>query len=204
MTRRAGISAREVLLRAALRQFAARGYAGASTRDIIAGTGFTLPTLYYHFGSKAGVYKALLNRAFEEAFERLQEAAVRGDTLEDQLLEMAVALFEFARTHRDMTRLAFATVFAPGEEVPRRALSAQKRRRNLLFFEALFRRALAGGALQSPFRPQELAEGFYSVIVLRVMRGLLDAVPLPGRRETRRMVRLLLDGARARPDSPAT
>jgi AcrR family transcriptional regulator len=199
--RRAPVNARAVLLKAALRQFAARGYAGASTRDIIAGTGFTLPTLYYHFGSKAGIYKALLNRAFDEAFERLQKAAAQATSLDAQLTEMALALFDYARTNRDMTRLAFAAVFAPGEEAPRNVLSAQKRRRNLRFFEAVFRRALAEGALHSSFRADELAEGFYSQIVLRVMRGLLDAVPLPRRPETERMVRLFLDGARARPPS---
>lgn len=196
--RRSKGNVQQKLLDSALRQFAARGYAGASTRDIVAGTGFTLPTLYYHFGSKAGIYRALLNRAFDDAFQRLQEAAGRAPSLEGQLVEMALALFEFARTHRDMTRLAFATVFAPSEEMPRNVLSAQKRRRNLRFFETVFRRALASGELESSFRPAELAEGFYSVIVLRVMRGLLDAVPLPGRRETERMVRLFLDGARAR------
>jgi AcrR family transcriptional regulator len=187
------------LLDSALRQFAARGYAGASTRDIIADTGYTLPTLYYHFGSKAGLYKALLHRAFDDAFERLQAAAAGAPALEEQLVEMALALFEFARTHRDMTRLALATVFGPSEEMPRNVLSARKRLRNLRFFEAVFRRALARGALQSPFQPAELAESFYSVIVFRVMRGLLDAVPLPGRRETERLVRLFLEGARVRP-----
>lgn len=192
------------LLASALRLFAARGYAGASTRDIVAGTGFTLPTLYYHFGSKAGIYRALLNRAFDDAFERLQKAAARAPSLEGQLVEMALALFEFARTHRDMTRLAFATVFAPSEEVPRNVLSARKRQRNLRFIEAVFRRALKSGALRSAFRAAELAEGFYSAIVLRVMRGLLDAVPLPRRRETERLVRLFLDGARDRsvPEAP--
>ncbi|MDW8308907.1 MAG: helix-turn-helix domain-containing protein, partial [Verrucomicrobiales bacterium] len=147
--------AQQALLDSALRQFAARGYAGASTRDIIAGTGFTLPTLYYHFGSKAGIYRALLNRAFDEAYERLEAAAARSRSLERQLLDMALALFDYARTHRDMTRLAFATVFAPSDEVPRNALSARKRRRNLEFFESVFRRALAGGQLRSPFRPAE-------------------------------------------------
>lgn len=192
---------RQKLLQAALRQFAARGYAGASTRDIIAGTGFTLPTLYYHFGSKARLYKVLLDHAFDLAFERLQQGAAQAGTLEEQLTGMAAALFDFARTHRDMTRLALATVFAPGDEVPRNVLSARKRQRNLRLFEAVFRRAKTEGTLESPYNPAELAEGFYAVIVLRVMRGLLDAVPLPRRAETQRMVRLFLDGARARPDS---
>lgn len=181
-----------------MRQFAARGYAGASTRDIIAETGYTLPTLYYHFGSKAGIYRALLNRAFDDSFERLRRAAGRARSLEERLTEMALALFEFARQHRDMTRLALAAAFAPSEEVPRNVLSARKRRRNLRFFETVFRKALAAGELRSAFVPAELAEGFYAVIVLRVMRSLLDGAPLPARRQAARMVRLFLEGARVR------
>jgi AcrR family transcriptional regulator len=52
---------REIEL-AAGRVFAERGYAAARLDDIAAGAGVTKPVVYRHFGSKKGLYLALLDR----------------------------------------------------------------------------------------------------------------------------------------------
>lgn len=188
-------SAREEVLAAALKQFAAKGYAGTSMRDVIASTRFTLPTIYYHFGNKAGIYKALVDAAFDEAYGRMQAAAARHAQLESQLVEIAVAMFDLVRQRRELTRLAFATAFAAPEELPPEVRDARKRQRNLRFITDLLGAARGGGELNRRYDRRELAEGYYAVITFQVMRRLLDPGPTPTRRQVARMVRLFLEGA---------
>jgi AcrR family transcriptional regulator len=52
------------ILDAAERVFAAHGFAGASLRAIVAAAGVNLPTVYYYYGSKQGLMRAVLERRF--------------------------------------------------------------------------------------------------------------------------------------------
>src|SRR5690606_3633399 len=51
---------RSAVLREAASLFAAHGYDAVSVREIVAAAGVTKPALYYHFGNKEGVARALV------------------------------------------------------------------------------------------------------------------------------------------------
>jgi AcrR family transcriptional regulator len=53
------------ILDAAERVFATLGFDGASLRHIVGDAKVNLPTVYYHFGSKKGLFLAVFNRRFE-------------------------------------------------------------------------------------------------------------------------------------------
>jgi AcrR family transcriptional regulator len=53
---------RELIARAAGRLFAQRGYAGTRLEDVAAAAQVTKPIVYRHFGSKKGLYLALLTK----------------------------------------------------------------------------------------------------------------------------------------------
>jgi len=55
-----GEDARRRILETALDLFAAQGYEGASTRQIAEGAGVNLPAIQYYFGSKEGLYRAII------------------------------------------------------------------------------------------------------------------------------------------------
>jgi AcrR family transcriptional regulator len=57
---------RELILRAAMEEFGARGYDGARLDDIAAAAGVTKPIIYRHFKSKKGLYLAVLARHRED------------------------------------------------------------------------------------------------------------------------------------------
>ncbi len=57
---------RELILRAAMNRFGATGYDQTRLDDIAADAGVTKPILYRHFGSKKGLYLALLDRHRED------------------------------------------------------------------------------------------------------------------------------------------
>ena len=57
---------RELILSAAMNRFGATGYDQTRLEDIAADTGVTKPILYRHFGSKKGLYLAVLDRHRED------------------------------------------------------------------------------------------------------------------------------------------
>ena len=97
-------NARQAILDAALSVFARQGYAGTSIQDILEEIGVSKPALYYHFESKAGLFRALLDHAYDECFRLMQTAVAPLPPGEDQLAAAASALFSFANQHADLTR----------------------------------------------------------------------------------------------------
>jgi AcrR family transcriptional regulator len=60
-----GARARERLLQEAMRIFADKGFAKASTREICQAAGTNVASIHYYFGDKAGLYRAVLLRPIE-------------------------------------------------------------------------------------------------------------------------------------------
>ncbi|RZL01393.1 MAG: DUF1956 domain-containing protein [Rubrivivax sp.] len=60
-----GARARERLLEEAMRIFADKGFAKASTREICQAAGTNVASIHYYFGDKAGLYRAVLLRPIE-------------------------------------------------------------------------------------------------------------------------------------------
>jgi AcrR family transcriptional regulator len=61
----------EKILQAASKMFAARGFANVSVRDICRETGTTAPVIYYYFGSKKGLFDAVVRKQISmDAFIR--------------------------------------------------------------------------------------------------------------------------------------
>jgi TetR/AcrR family transcriptional repressor of mexJK operon len=68
---------RERLLEAGEKQFLAKGYAGASVNEIVRRAGGSLATLYNEFGSKEGLFAAIMRRRASSIFDcPLQDAGL--------------------------------------------------------------------------------------------------------------------------------
>ena len=65
-SREEAADSRELILRAALRAFAERGFDGASTRDIAAEAGVNHGLIPYYFGSKGKLWQQAVDLAFGE------------------------------------------------------------------------------------------------------------------------------------------
>ena len=76
-----GGETRERILIAALDAFSSNGFDGAKTREIAAQAGVNLGLIQYHFGGKAKLWRAAVDRAFEELQEGLKD--VVGDVVGD-------------------------------------------------------------------------------------------------------------------------
>jgi len=183
------------ILRAALRQFADRGYAGASVQAIVDAARVSKPTLYYYFQSKAGLYQALIDWAHDERFRLMQEAAGRADSLTGRLAEVLAALFEFINDHRDLMRIAFANAFAARGEIPAEIRYLGKCERNFEFMHGLIRDGLAKAALDPHFSSRELTMGLYGMMTIKVMEHLVHGRLRLTRRDAESIVQLFLGGA---------
>ena len=194
--KRDSANVREQILKAGLKLFAERGYAGASVNDIIEATKVTKPVLYYHFESKAGLYKALLDEAFDDGYRRMQEAAQRATEINAQLVEVFDSQFEFLRRRRDLVRLAIGATFAAPGELPRGINSIEKGARNFEFVHTIVRQAQERGELSSAFSSLELAHGIYGALCFHLMAGAVEPQFQLSRQTARRILTLFLEGAK--------
>jgi AcrR family transcriptional regulator len=74
------------LLTVARAQFAEHGYAQAATETIVRLAGVTRGALYHHFGSKEGLFQAVVAEVQRDVAQKVAEAAVGVDDPWEQLL----------------------------------------------------------------------------------------------------------------------
>lgn len=99
------------ILDAALQLFSQHGYEGTSTREICELAGITKPTLYYFFESKEGVYRALVEKAFQE-YTSIVESALSAGTLREKLRRLAQQMFERTSDNPQLGRFLFSIVYS--------------------------------------------------------------------------------------------
>lgn len=101
------------IARAAARLFASQGYDATSVREIVAAAGVTKPTLYYHFGSKAGLANALLNAPLSRLTSDLRHVIETEPDPVEALRKMIRIQFEFGLDDPDRMRFIYALFFGP-------------------------------------------------------------------------------------------
>jgi len=189
---------RQEILRAALKRFAHCGYAAASVQQIVKDARVSKPTLYYYFPDKAGLFQALVNEAHDERYRLMREAAARGKTVREQLVEIVAVLFDYFRKNRELMRISLATAFASPGEMPDGLRYTDRCERNFEFVHALMKRALDSGELNDRFDSRELAFGFYGQTNAYLMTHLLMPDCRLNRQTAERIVDLFFAGAAAK------
>jgi TetR/AcrR family transcriptional regulator len=92
------------ILAAAERHFAAEGMAGARTEEIAAAAHANKAMLYYYFGNKRRLHRAVLENLFRQL--RAAYAAPRKEAApRDRLRALVVGYFDFLATHPNYPRL---------------------------------------------------------------------------------------------------
>ena len=186
---------RNGILAAATSIFANHGYTGSFVQDIVNKAKITKPTLYYHFGNKAGLYLAVVNSAHDIRFELMQRAAGGNDTLAKQLEDILSVLFRFARQHRDLMRLCFMTAFASPGEIPGQDEYFKKGRRNFEFLHTLIKQGVTSGELSSKHKTEDLTTAIFGQILFYGITQAVTTKHVWKRRGARQIVELFLQGA---------
>ena len=89
-------SSRQRLLTAAAVEFAARGFAGASVDRVARAARVNKAMIYYHFGSKAALYREILRDMFDAVAARVRIAAASADAPADKIRRFVEAIADEA------------------------------------------------------------------------------------------------------------
>lgn len=153
-----GRSTRDLILNAAERRFAARGFAGVAVREIAADAGLkNQASLYHHFKNKRAIYEAVLARGIEPMMKMLAS----GPTVTELAAPEALVdrMLDYLRKRPHLPRL----LQRAGLDEPRYLRRALTRHIRPLYDQGVRRLATAG----TPWSPEELpyvTAGFYHLI----------------------------------------
>ena len=193
---------REAVLESAIAAFGRKGYAGTSVTDILEATGLSKPTLYYYFGSKEGLFCAILESAYDGSAQRVREKMQRVEGCYEQLVEVAAGLFEFASTHQNLMRLVFSSMFAAPGEIPAQAVVIQSKRRIIVdLVRKLIQQGQKNGTLSRSHRADEIAQAYLGAVSQQIRLWLLLQEGTLTRARAGRVVKLFFEGAAAQPQS---
>jgi AcrR family transcriptional regulator len=154
------------ILQSALELFSSKGYDATSVREICEASGITKPTLYHFYGSKEGVYRALVEGVLDRFRSELVDRIGEPGPVDERLQRVARQYFDAARGQRDLMRFLFSIVHNPPESAPAIDLSS--------FYEDIVRRV--SEVTDEGVRRGELAPGPTDVRMLLFMGALGEAL----------------------------
>jgi AcrR family transcriptional regulator len=196
--RLSGEERRALILRSARRVFARSTYAEASTSELARESGVTEPMLYKHFGSKKGLFLAVLGE-FSAQFLRLLQERIAHRAEEDILdaLEHVVTDYRAAiKADPDIQRILFQAVSESGDPDIARCVSGHNRKVYGLIHQ-LVEQAQQDGLLDPAISPEAAAWGYMSMI-LAIQYSLMLNLSSEVARIQEEMSRVWLRGLRAR------
>ena len=190
-----GRHGREAILSAAMRLFAEKGYAGASTREICEVAGITKPVLYYHFRSKEHLYQELMIDSFGQFHKVLLRASKVRGPFRQRLTR--VVYDDLKSTLDDPVRVQFVfrMIFSPEGQRPYfNALENMESQRE--FFAGIFREGILAGEVDGD--PRQLATFLMGMNLVLVLEHLFTGRPTLTRRNAEKIVGILLEGCCAK------
>jgi AcrR family transcriptional regulator len=153
----------ESLLIAARSVFSRKGYATTTLEEIAQEAGLTRGAIYWHFGSKAELYLALLDEYSGKGGEIIQAAAAQGGTLVEILGRVFTRMLEAIETDLALREVMEISLFKT-ERTPDLVTALQQRRestRSLVeSIAAAMQQGIASGELRSDLDPLVMGRAF--------------------------------------------
>jgi AcrR family transcriptional regulator len=179
---------RQRILQAAAQVFAQKGYARATTRALAAAAGVNEVTLFRHFGSKQGLFSAIIEAYAGPALATTISAQLSGDYRQD-LLVMGEHVLNTLLERREAMRL----MLCEAEQFPEvRQAMAQNPRQLRQALAGYLRRQMAQGRVR-PLHAEAAAQAFWGMFfAYTVSLWLLDE-PLDPELSTKELVTQFVD-----------
>lgn len=129
--------------------FAEKGYSGANVNEIVALAQTTKPMIYYHFGSKEGLFAAVLEEVYARMREIEQSLQLDDLSAEQAMRQLVEVTFDYHADHPDWIRLISVANIHGAQHITGSATIAS---RNAAVVEILDR-LLVRGVRDGVFRP---------------------------------------------------
>lgn len=141
---------RRRILEAATAEFASHGYGGARVDRISSAAATVDRMLYYYFGSKEGLFRAVLENAYEQLGAAEQQLDLEHADPVQGMRELVAFTWRYYLEHPEFIRLLNSENLHKGEH-----LSRSQRVRTLSFpLLSILSRVLERGAASGVFRPR--------------------------------------------------
>jgi AcrR family transcriptional regulator len=161
------------VLDAAIRVFAQRGYAGASTQAIAASIGVGEPTIYRYFPSKRDLFLAAFDRCSTELLDRWRALAAESPSPLAAIARIGDWYVQQLRARPDDLRLRYRSLgHTDDAEISARVRSNY--RETLAFVEDLYARARERGEIDASLDPRAQAWLFVALGAVLDQAQLLE------------------------------
>ncbi len=149
-------AARANILAIATEEFSKKGLSGSRVDEIAERTHTVKRMIYYYFGSKDGLYRAVLERAYEDI--RSLEASLDLDALPptEALRELVRATFDYHTKHPDFVRLVMNENIHHGDHIGQLAIIKARRSTVLTMLRKLLDRGISERQFRKDLHPVEV------------------------------------------------
>jgi AcrR family transcriptional regulator len=106
---------RAKVLAAARRLFSEQGYEGATIRDIAAEAGMSTGAVFANFTDKSDLFREIMAADMETLAQLMGESVAHGRGVEDTILKVFMAGYNFYKTRLPLARAAFGVSWLPGQ-----------------------------------------------------------------------------------------
>ena len=189
-TRRRGETTRLAILEAAFHEFSEQGLSGARVDAIAERCSANARMIYYYFGSKAGLYAAVLENAY--AAMREAESGLLLDALEPvTAIEMLCGfIFDYHEAHPGYSRLVCIENIHRGEHLTASPMAKAQNRPILTTLDDILRRGAASGVFRKDATPWEVhilmtAFPFFRVANRHTLQAIFERNTLDARTRRR-------------------
>jgi len=153
------------LLHEATRLFAARGFDGVTVDEVVSAAEVNKRMVYHYFGSKDGLYMAVLERAYtglRQSEEGMFPPAIWKESARDIVANVMAVYFRFFQTHPDVGRILLWENLQGGGHL-RRVTPAISKTPMLAPLQRLVQKGEQEGTFRSGIDPQHLLVNLFGL-----------------------------------------
>jgi TetR/AcrR family transcriptional regulator len=179
--RSAAVASRDRVFAAAAAEFAARGYAGASVDRIARTARLNKAMIYYHFTSKAALYREIIRDMLHAVRARVTAVAASADAPEDKIRGYVAAIASEAQARPHFPAIWMREIAEGGEHVDASTMSYM--RDVLVALGGIIEEGIRAGRFQ-PVNPFVLQIGIVAPLMFFLatagVRHRIERAGIPG------------------------
>lgn len=181
-------SAREAILKGAIKLFSEKGYSGSSIREICQAAGVTKPVIYYHFRNKEHLYHELMLDIFNQTRKNLLRLSNFRGSVRELLISYVAAEFRNSRKNPENVRLLFRMMFSPEGEYPDFNFVEELKRDRAMLAD-IIRKHQGEGSCRDP---ELVSTALMGMMLIEILEYLFTGRLTLTRRKAERLVDLVL------------
>ena len=186
--RTAGGAKRQLILDAAVRVFARRGYHASRVGDIAEEAGIAHGLLYHYFGSKEDVLRTIFRESWSALLDAFHAVEASGEPAPEQLRRVAAILLRSWRNDPDLVRVLVREV----ARSPQLQEQVDEVREAFLVIQRVIERGQAEGSFRPDLDPRVVSWIVYGSLEELLTGWVLGQLP-DGDEEVARAERTVID-----------